>query len=86
MEFAQWSFLVAGIPAAGLLVAGRHRKIGWLICIAGQLVQVGYGVLTSQWGLVAWAPIYIAIYGCNWLLWSRREDRDERSAVPASAG
>ena len=73
----QWgSFIVQGIPAVGLLIAGSHKRIGWCICLCGQAFAVTYGLLTGQVGFVAWAPVFVAIYGANWLRWRRKERGD----------
>ena len=71
------SFVLQAIPATGLIVAGRMRRTGWLICLAGQLFAVVYGWWTGQLGFIFWAPIYITIYMVNWLGWNRRETTDE---------
>jgi hypothetical protein len=75
-SMAHWgSFVVQGIPAIGLILAGSYRRTGWLICLMGQMVAVTYGLATDQLGFVAWAPIYLGIYGLNWLRWSKDKER-----------
>jgi hypothetical protein len=80
----QWgSFVVQGIPAIGLLLAGRYRRAGWLVCLLGQAGAVAFGCLTGLLGYFALAPVYITIYTINWISWSKRKER--RSDAPADA-
>jgi len=73
----QWgSFVVQGIPAVGLILAGNYRRVGWVICLLGQVFAVTYGLCTSQLGFVAWAPVYLGIYGANWIRWTKRRGRE----------
>jgi hypothetical protein len=74
----QWgSFVVQGIPAIGLLLAGNFRRTGWLICLLGQVAAVTFGLSTGMLGYLAWAPIYITIYTVNWINWSKRKERGD---------
>ena len=70
------SMIVQAIPAIGLLAAGRYQRIGWLICLMGQVVAVGFGLLTGLWGYWVMAPAYVLIYGYNWIRWSKREGKE----------
>lgn len=66
------SFVVQGIPAIGLLLAGHRKHIGWMVCLLGQGFAIIFGVATEQWGYLFWAPVYVGIYVTNWILWYRR--------------
>jgi hypothetical protein len=80
VDILHWgSFVVQGIPAIGLLVAGNRKHLGWMICLFGQMIAVSYGLLTGQYGFVAWAPVYAIIYASNWLRWKRLERIEERA-------
>lgn len=82
-EMLTWgSFVLQGIPAIGLLLAGRYRSIGWIICLSGQAFSVTYGLETHQWGLAAFAPVYVGIYLWNWIEWRREEKRNNGSSLP----
>ena len=81
-EMLTWgSFVLQGIPAIGLLLAGRYRSVGWLICLNGQTFAVVYGWETEQWGLVWAAPVFAGIYLWNWRKW-RAERRNNGSSLP----
>lgn len=66
------SFVVQGIPAIGLLLAGHHKHIGWMVCLLGQGVAITFGLLTDQLGFIVWAPVFVGIYVANWVRWFRR--------------
>jgi len=82
MTFLDWgSFVLQGIPAVGLILAGNRNHYGWVVCLLGQGFAVTYGLLTDQLGFVAWAPVFIGIYTANWMRWRRRERVNESERV-----
>jgi hypothetical protein len=79
----QWgSFIVSGVPAIGLFLAGRNRYIGWFICLVGQVLWAVYGTFTGQWGMAAWAPVYTLIYAWNLIRWRKQEKERENGGSP----
>jgi len=68
-----WSWTLAAVGIAGLVLAGRRKAVGWGIGLGAQVLWVAYAVATHQWGFIVSALAYAAVYGRNWLAWSREE-------------
>ncbi|MGW7100350.1 hypothetical protein [Streptomyces sp. NPDC054838] len=64
-----WSYVLTLIGAAGLLVAGRARRAGWLIGFCAQGLWAAYAVSTHQHGFLISAFIYAYVYALNYRAW-----------------
>jgi len=62
-----WSWILTGIGATGLFVAGRGLWIGWAIGLCGQVPWMIYGATTDQYGFIASAFIYGTVQASNLL-------------------
>ena len=65
-----WSWLLVGLGALGMWMAGRRMPSGWAVAIANETLWIVYAVQTRQWGFIAGALLYIAVFTRNWLRWS----------------
>jgi hypothetical protein len=77
-----WSWLLTGWGIVGLVLAGRRRAIGWAVGLSAQGAWIAYAVATRQWGFIASALAYSAVYGRNWLAWRKDALPDEREPPP----
>lgn len=68
-----WSWALSAIGIAGIFLAGGHRKVGWLLGLGVQGLWIAYAVATEQWGFIASALAYGAVYARNWLRWRKAE-------------
>lgn len=75
-----WSWILAAVGITGIWLAGRNNKAGWAIGFAAQFLWAAYAVVSQQWGFIATAVAYGAVYGRNWLRW-RRQERERPGAV-----
>jgi len=66
-----WSWLLVSLGAVGMWMAGRRMKTGWAIAIVNETLWIVYAIETAQWGFIAGALLYIAVFTRNWLRWSR---------------
>ncbi len=66
-----WSYVLTAVGAAGLLLAGRMQRIGWLIGLAAQGLWISYALATEQYGFVISALIYGSVYARNYRAWRR---------------
>jgi hypothetical protein len=64
-----WSYLLAVIGVTGLWLAGRQLAAGWAVGLGAQALWIAYAVATRQWGFIASAVAYGAVYGRNFLRW-----------------
>lgn len=76
-----WSYLLAAVGIAGLLLAGSKRKIGWGIGFFAQFLWVAYAVVTEQYGFLISAFAYAMVYARNYLKW-RFEERVAQTVPP----
>lgn len=69
-----WSYVLAFVGIAGLVLAGRDRSLGWAIGLGAQGLWIAYALATGQHGFLISAVAYGAVYARNWRAW-RREGR-----------
>lgn len=77
-----WSITLSALGIVGILLAGSKRKVGWLVGMAIQPLWIIFAIQTGQYGFIANAVIYFAVYLRNYLLW-RREERKPKVLVPS---
>lgn len=68
-----WSWLLMAVGVTGLFLAGKKRKIGWMIGIGVQLLWIIYAIVSRQWGFIVSALVYGAVNTINWRRWHREE-------------
>lgn len=68
-----WSWLLMLVGVTGLFLAGKKRKIGWVIGIGVQLLWIIYAIVSKQWGFIMSAIVYGAVNTINWRRWKREE-------------
>lgn len=68
-----WSFVLAAVGIAGLLLAGSKRKIGWAVGFGAQVLWIVYAIVTEQYGFILSACAYAAVYARNYLQWWAQE-------------
>jgi nicotinamide riboside transporter PnuC len=69
------SYVLAAGGLTGLLLAGRKRKIGWLIGLACQPLWIWFAVASGAYGLILNSLGYGAVYAVNWYRWTIEERR-----------
>lgn len=57
-----WSYLLAGVGIAGLLIAPHRPRTGWAVNIAAQTLWAVYAVATGQPGFLLSAAVYAVAY------------------------
>ena len=65
-----WSWVLVGLGALGMWLAGRRLAVGWVVAVVNELLWIVYAVQTGQWGFIAGALVYIVVFTRNWLRWS----------------
>lgn len=68
---AWWSWALTAVGITGLYFAGQRRALGWAIGLSAQALWIAYAVATRQWGFIASAFAYGAVYARNFLSWRR---------------
>ena len=66
-----WSILLTTVGIFGLWIAGQKKAWGWSVGVAAQLLWIAYAITTRQWGFIASALVYGAVYGRNFLAWRK---------------
>ena len=66
-----WSWLLVGLGALGMWLAGRRLAVGWAVAILNETLWIAYAIQTKQWGFIAGAVLYIVVFARNWRRWSR---------------
>lgn len=57
-----WSWALAAVGIAALLLAATRPRAGWRMAIAVQAAWAVYAVATRQWGFLASAVAYAVAY------------------------
>jgi hypothetical protein len=65
-----WSWLLVAVGALGMWMAGRRIPSGWAVAILNETLWIIYAIQTAQWGFIAGAAVYIAVFTRNWLRWT----------------
>lgn len=68
-----WSWLLMVVGVTGLFLAGKKRKVGWMIGVGVQLLWIIYAIVSKQWGFIMSAFVYGAVNTINWRRWQREE-------------
>lgn len=59
---ALWSYALAAVGVAGLLIATTRPRAGWWLNLAGQFAWLVYAINTRQWGFLISALVYGVAY------------------------
>lgn len=65
-----WSFALAGLGIAQIVLTGRKLRIGWIVGMATSVLWFVYGLATDQYGFLISAIVFGAIHFRNWRAWS----------------
>jgi len=68
-----WSWFLATLGIAGLVLAGNKNKVGWALGVLTQVFWIAYAIATKQYGFILGALAYSYVYGRNYLKWRREE-------------
>ena len=66
-----WSWLLTVVGVTGLYLAGRRSRWGWAIGLGAQVLWIAYALVSRQYGFIASALAYGAVYARNVVAWSR---------------
>lgn len=76
-----WSWLLGLSSVAVYWMLGSKHRAGWLAGIASEAGWAAYSVLYRQWGFLACAFLFAAVYWRNWVKWGR-----DRRLMPPGTG
>lgn len=68
-----WSWGLALVGIAGLVLAGNKKKSGWALGIATQALWMTYAIVTGQYGFILGALAYTYVYARNYMKWYKEE-------------
>jgi hypothetical protein len=68
-----WSWILAAIGICGIFLVGRKTIWGWLILCVNECLWIAYALATDQYGFIAMALAYAAIYIKSFIHW-RNDD------------
>lgn len=74
---AWWSWALTVVGVTGLWFAGRRKAFGWAIGLGAQVLWIAYAVASRQWGFIASALVYGAVYGRNFVAWRREQPKGD---------
>ena len=66
---AQWALSVLGVTSCWLL--GSHRRSGWAVALATNVLFAAYAAATGQWGLIAAEIVFAALNVRGLLRWAK---------------
>jgi hypothetical protein len=68
-----WSWILAAIGVTGIFLVGRKTIWGWLILCVNECLWIAYALATDQYGFIAMAVAYAAVYIKSYIHWKRDE-------------
>lgn len=68
-----WAWLLTAIGVSGLWLAGSRKASGWIVGLLAQALWVAYALSTKQYGFLASALCYGAVYARNLARWTRTD-------------
>ena len=68
-----WSWILAAIGVTGIFLVGRKTIWGWLILCVNECLWIAYALATKQYGFIAMALAYAAVYIKSYIHW-RNDD------------
>jgi nicotinamide riboside transporter PnuC len=68
-----WSWILAAIGVTGIFLVGRKTIWGWLILCVNECLWIAYALATDQYGFIAMALAYAAVYIKSYIHW-RNDD------------
>jgi hypothetical protein len=68
-----WSWILAAIGVTGIFLVGRKTIWGWLILCVNECLWIAYALATDQYGFIAMAVAYAAVYVKSFLHWKKDE-------------
>jgi hypothetical protein len=80
-----WSWVLGIVPLFAMWQIGNRHRWAFLLMAVGEVLWVGWAVLTRQWGFVPGSFIWGGIALRNWASW-RREAMAGRRAEAAETG
>jgi len=66
-----WSWVLAVIGVTGIFLVGRKTIWGWPILFANEFLWIVYAILTKQYGFIAMALAYAAVYIKSFMHWRK---------------
>lgn len=72
-----WSILLAVGGIAGIILAGRKNKLGWMLGFLMQVLWIAFALITAQYGFILSAAAYGWVYLANWLKWRKEEGKTQ---------
>lgn len=73
-EQIMWSWVLAVIGVTGIFLVGRKTIWGWLILCVNECLWIAYALATDQYGFIAMAVAYAAVYIKSYIHWRRDEN------------
>lgn len=80
-----WSWILAAIGICGIFLVGRKTIWGWLILCVNECLWIAYALATDQYGFIAMALAYAAIYIKSFIHW-RNDDAISEAKSAAEEG
>jgi hypothetical protein len=68
-----WSWVLAAIGVTGIFLVGRKTIWGWLILCVNECLWIAYALATDQYGFIAMAVAYAAVYIKSYIHWRKDE-------------
>lgn len=66
-----WSWLLTVVGVFGIFLIGQKRIVGWVVLVVSELLWIWYAIDTAQYGFVAGALIYGAVYLVSFHRWAK---------------
>ena len=69
-----WSWVLALIGVTGIYFVGRKTIWGWFVLLFNECLWITYAIVTKQYGFIASAIEYAAVYIRSYIHWNRESN------------
>lgn len=73
-------WLLSATGVLGMYLSGRKFASGWAVAFGSEVLWLWYALKTGQYGFIAGVAAYGAVFGWNYLTWTKATKEIEKYA------
>lgn len=63
------SWVAAFFTLAGVVLLARKRRVGWVVCVVGNVLWISYALATRQWPILMLDGVFLVVNALGWRAW-----------------
>lgn len=70
-----WQVMMVLISATGQRLVGKHKSVGWVVCLVGSSFWIIWGVVDGQLGALLNGMVFGSVYMLNLVEWTSGKEK-----------